>query len=214
MLTTNSQSDLPPCLPGFEAVNRFWDKRHHAFVAKILPGEFYVSRQHEMIATTLGSCVSACVWDERFGIGGMNHFMLPLTTQAVNAVTWGNLPSDATRYGNYAMEHLINELLKNGANKKNLKVKVFGGGHVLRQSSNVGDRNVDFVLNYLETERIPIVAQDLRGYYPRKLLFDPISGRARMKRLLTLHNDTIIVREQNYRKSLTQQPVEGAVELF
>lgn len=205
---------MPPCLPGFERINRFWDRRQNVFVAKILPGEFYVSRQPEMIATTLGSCVSACLWDDKFGIGGMNHFMLPLTDIAAHEVTWGNLPSDATRYGNYAMEHLINELLKNGGNRRYLRAKVFGGGRVLKQVSDVGDRNADFVIEYLQLERIPIISYDLRDNYPRKVLFDPRSGRALMKKLRVMHNDTILAREANYRSTITDKPVEGDIELF
>ena len=214
MIGKQDQSAMPPCLPGFERVNRYWDRRHDSFVAKILPGEFYVTRQQEYIATTLGSCVSACVWDDRSGVGGMNHFMLPLTEQAAHLVTWGNLPSDATRYGNYAMEHLVNELLKNGAQRKNLRAKVFGGGHVLKQCSDVGDRNVDFVLEYLDMEKIPILAHDLRDFYPRKVMFDPRTGRAMMKKITNMHNDTILLREADYRNTLVHKPVEGDIELF
>lgn len=214
MVSSLRRDEAPPCLPGFEAINRYWDRRHDAFVAKILPGEFYVSRQQEYIATTLGSCVSACIWDERGRIGGMNHFMLPLTEQAIDEVTWGNVPSDATRYGNYAMEHLINEVLKHGGQRRNLRAKVFGGGKVLKQNSNVGDRNVEFVLQYLELEKIPILAHDLGDDYPRKIMFDPCSGRARMKKLLSIHNDTILVRENVYKKALDKKPVEGDIELF
>lgn len=214
MIGEDYQQQMPACLPGFERINRYWDRRHNAFVAKILPGEFYVSRQPEFIATTLGSCISACIWDEKFGIGGMNHFMLPLTAQAAHQVTWGNLPSDATRYGNYAMEHLINELLKNGANRKLLKAKVFGGGAVLKQGGDVGDRNADFVLDYLHFEKIPIMAQDLRENYPRKVMFDPLTGRAMMKRIRSIHNNTILNREENYRDTLVHKPVEGDIELF
>jgi chemotaxis protein CheD len=203
-----------PALRGFEHVNRYWDRRQHIYVAKILPGEFYVTRQHELIATTLGSCVSACIWDERSGIGGMNHFMLPLTEQQSHEVTWGNVQSDATRYGNYAMEHLINEILKNGGLRKNIRAKIFGGGKVIRQMSDVGQRNVEFVLDYLTTENIPILAHDLGDNYPRKLLFDPLSGRARMKKLRSLHNDTITLREKDYQNNIIHQPIEGDIELF
>ena len=208
------REQMPACLPGFEQINRYWDGRHNIWVAKILPGEFYVSRQSEWIATTLGSCVSACIWDSGIGIGGMNHFMLPLTDRAASEVRWGNLPSDATRYGNYAMEHLINELQKNGGSRRNFQAKVFGGGSVLKRCGDVGDRNADFVLDYLETERIPIISGDLRGVYPRKLLFEARSGRVMMKKLRSIHNDTIMVREQDYRESLTRKPVEGEIEIF
>ena len=203
-----------PTLPGFEHINRFWNRVHGIFMAKILPGEFYVTKNTELIATTLGSCVSACIWDEKVGIGGMNHFMLPMTDQEAAQVTWGNIASDATRYGNYAMEHLVNEMLKNGAIRRNLKAKVFGGGKVLQQANNVGAKNADFVLLYLHQENIELVAQDLGDNFPRKVLFDPITGKVKVKKLKVLHNDTIISRERNYQKTIDQEPVEGDIELF
>lgn len=105
--------DLPPALPGFEHVNRYWDVRMSLPAAKILPGEFYVSRTGEMIVTVLGSCVSACIRDRQLGIGGMNHFMLP-HKGAHSTEVWGSAVSSASRYGNWAMEFLINEILKLG----------------------------------------------------------------------------------------------------
>jgi chemotaxis protein CheD len=208
------KESAPKCLAGFEHVNRYWDKRQDCYVAKILPGEFYVSRLDEMIATTLGSCVSACIWDTKHGIGGMNHFMLPLTEVEANKVLWGNVQSEATRYGNYAMEHMINEILKHGGVRSNLRAKVFGGGKVLRQKNNVGAKNVDFVLDYLACEKLPIVSQDLGDTYPRKVLFDPQTGRALMKKIECINNDTIVIRERDYSQVLKKSPVEGDIELF
>jgi chemotaxis protein CheD len=214
MIARHRSDEAPQCLRGFEKISRYWDRRHNCFVAKILPGEFYVSRQAEMIATTLGSCVSACIWDSQAGIGGMNHFMLPNTEQAKDEVVWGNVASDATRYGNYAMEHLINELLTNGGLRRNLQAKIFGGGKVLKQRNDVGAKNVAFVIEYLELEKIPVVSRDLGDDYPRKVLFDPITGRAMMKKILNLHNDTIVARENIYKTSLAKKPTEGDIELF
>jgi len=208
------KDSAPKSLPGFEGVNKYWDQRHNSFVAKILPGEFYVSRTQELIATTLGSCVSACIWDPAYRIGGMNHFMLPLTEQAKEHVVWGNVASDATRYGNYAMEHLINELLSNGGQRENLQAKIFGGGKVLKQSNDVGAKNVSFVLEYLDLEKIPIISSDLGDEYPRKLMFDPISGRAIMKKIRGIHNNTIQAREESYKNTLIREPTEGEIELF
>ncbi len=207
---------LSHCLPEFAHVNHYWDRQAHRVVAKILPGEFYVTSQDMLIATTLGSCVSACIWDEMSGIGGMNHFMLPLTTQDVHEVNWGQrgLVTDATRYGNFAMEYLINMILTHGGRRKNLKAKVFGGGKVMKKMSNIGSRNIDFVLAYLATENIPILAQDLGLQFPRKVLFEPMTGRAFVKRLDNLHNDTIVKREQAYETRIENEPVDGDVELF
>ncbi|TDF35718.1 chemoreceptor glutamine deamidase CheD [Alteromonadaceae bacterium M269] len=214
MLLANRKKDFPPCLRGFEHVNRYLDRQNKKIVAKILPGEFYVSRSEELIATTLGSCVSACIWDEYSSIGGMNHFMLPLTDKESHEVTWGNDQSDATRFGNYAMEHLINEILANGGLRKNLRAKVFGGGKIMENMSDVGHKNCQFVIDYLATENVPIIAHDLGSTYPRKIMFDPISGKAHMKRLQSMHNNTLVDREASYQKSIANKPVEGDIELF
>lgn len=208
------KSEAPQCLDGFDHINRYWDPRHKHFFAKILPGEFYVSTHPEMIATTLGSCVSACIWDAHAAIGGMNHFMLPLTEKQSHEVQWGNMPSDATRYGNYAMEHMINVILTHGGQRRHLQAKVFGGGKVMKALSDVGKKNSEFVLEYMEAEKIPVLAADLGDIYPRKLMFDPLSGAAKMKKLRSLHNDTIASRETNYRKSIVHKPVDGDIELF
>lgn len=202
------------CIRGFEHVNRYLDRQRGKYVAKILPGEFYVSRNEELIATTLGSCVSACIWDDAGRIGGMNHFMLPLTDKQIHEVTWGNSQSDATRYGNYAMEHLINEILAYGGLRKNLRAKVFGGGKIMEKMSDVGEKNCRFVLEYLATENIPILAHDLGSNYPRKLMFNPLNGKAHLKKLQSMHNNTLVSRESHYQKSIVNKPVEGAIELF
>jgi len=207
---------LEQCLPEFLHVNHYWDNKREQVIAKILPGEFYMTKDHVAIATTLGSCVSACIWDEKSGVGGMNHFMLPLTEKEAHEVDWGQrgMASDATRYGNFAMEDLINMILKSGGQKVNLRAKVFGGGKVLKQMSDVGDRNIRFVLKYLEDENIPVESSDLGSFYPRKILFEPGSGRAFVKTIDNLHNDTITRRENDYRSRIYEAPLEGDVELF
>jgi chemotaxis protein CheD len=214
ILSTTTKPLPDKCLAGFEHVNRYWDHTRKSYVAKILPGEFYVTQNSEAIATTLGSCVSACIWDEQAGLGGMNHFMLPLTEQQSHEVTWGNVPGDATRYGNYAMEHLINEILTHGGERKNLRAKVFGGGQILKQMSDVGSKNAQFVIQYLSTERIPIISQDLMETYPRKVLFEPHNGKAMMKKLRSLHNETIANREIDYQEHIFDEPIDGEIELF
>lgn len=207
---------LENCLSEFSHINHYWDRGLNVVVAKILPGEFYVTKADVSIATTLGSCVSACIWDIQTGIGGMNHFMLPLTDKEAHEVDWGSrgMASDATRYGNFAMEHLINMILKHGGKKRNLQAKVFGGGKVLKQASDVGEKNINFVLRYLEIENISIVASDLGSVYPRKILFSPNSGKAFVKKIEELHNNTISERERIYRTRIYKQPVDGDIELF
>ncbi|MGH1486675.1 MAG: chemoreceptor glutamine deamidase CheD [Cellvibrionaceae bacterium] len=195
-------------------VHRFWDKSREAFCVKILPGEYYYTTTNELISTTLGSCVSACIWDEEHKVGGMNHFMLPLTEKQENEVTWGDVATDATRYGNYAMEYLINEILKHGGEKSKFQVKLFGGGKVLEGTGNVGQKNVNFVLDYVKTEGLNLVSQDLGDVYPRKVLFDPLTGRAWMKRIKDANDKTLAAREREYRKTINTEPVSGDVDLF
>ncbi len=207
---------LAHCLPEFSHINHYWDKQRGMVVAKILPGEFYMTKDNVAVATTLGSCIAACIWDTRERIGGMNHFMLPLTEKEAHEVDWGKrgLASDATRYGNFAMEHLINLILKNGGRRINLRAKLFGGGKVLKQMSDVGQKNIDFALHYLANENIILESSDLGSVYPRKVLFEPSTGRAFVKRLDNLHNDTIVRRESDYRSHLDNKPVDGDIELF
>jgi len=204
----------PECLPGLEHINRYWDKKHNTFSAKILPGEFYVSTNNELITTVLGSCISACIRDVKFGVGGMNHFMLPLGCEIEHS---GKTHlTGATRYGNFAMEMLINEIIKAGGNKKYMEVKLFGGGRVLSNMStiDIGQKNINFVHEYLNEEGLNVASEDTGDIYPRKILYYPESGRVRMKKLHNVHNDTIRNREENYRKRIDTKPVESDIELF
>lgn len=200
-------------LPGFGHITRIWDHQAECFAAKILPGQYYVSSNDEMIVTVLGSCVSACIRDRVFGIGGMNHFMLP-QGGAGQVVESRNPADDSARYGVYAMELLINEILKNGGHRQNLEVKITGGGRMLANMSDIGRRNIDFVRQFLVTEDLEVVAEDVGDIYPRKVCYFPVSGRLRVKRLRTMHNDTINQREEAYRQDLRKQSPQGDVELF
>jgi chemotaxis protein CheD len=199
---------------GFEehlAPNQYYDRQFDTEAAKILPGEYYVTRRDMLIVTVLGSCVSACIRDRVSGIGGMNHFMLP------ESGTENSDPlSSSARYGSYAMEMLINQLIKLGAKRPNLEAKVFGGGNVMRHFTvhNIGERNASFALDYLKTEKIRVVAQDLVGIYPRKVYFFPKTGKVLIKRLRNIHNSTIFEREKEYSSRLQVTPIAGDVELF
>ena len=192
------------------ATNVYYDRGFDMDAAKILPGEYYHTPKDMVIVTVLGSCVSACIRDRVSGIGGMNHFMLP------NDGGDGGILSASMRYGTYAMEILINELLKSGAKRDNLEAKVFGGGHVLQGfiSINVGERNAQFVRDYLKAENIRIVAQDLEDIFPRKVYFFPRSGKVLVKKLKQLHNNTIANRELDYAGRLGERPSSGDIELF
>lgn len=171
------------------ATLHYFDREFGVPAVKLLPGEYYVTSQDMLLTTVLGSCVSACVRDGAAGVGGMNHFMLP-----EDADPAGRDAAAAMRYGAYAMEMLINELFKVGARRERLEAKVFGGGAVLANMTqlNIGDNNADFVLRYLETERIRVVAQDLRGSLPRRINYFPLSGRVAMRKLRR-QEDTLLV---------------------
>jgi len=194
------------------ATNLYYDKTFDAQAAKILPGEFYFTDKNMLIVTVLGSCVAACIRDVKSGIGGMNHFMLP-----EGGMSDINSPVSASmRYGNYAMEILINQLIKHGAKRENLEAKIFGGGSVLKAFTaiNVGERNAVFVKNYLKTENIRIAGEDLNDIYPRKVYFFPHTGRVLVKKLKKVHTDTLAQREEFYASSLQATAVSGDAELF
>jgi chemotaxis protein CheD len=191
--------------------NLYYDHYFECEAVKILPGEYYVTTGNKLIVTVLGSCVSVCMRDRVSGIGGMNHFLLPTDD--------GNqqgLLAEPARYGCYAMELLINHLLKSGTQRNRLEAKVFGGGNVLRglAVNHVGERNAEFVLDYLNKEAIPIVAQDLLGTYARKVYFFPYSGKVLVKKIQTLNNTTIMDRESEYRLRVRNMSVAGDVEIF
>ena len=199
---------------GYEEVlspHLYFDREHNTEAAKILPGEYYATGRKMVLVTVLGSCVCACIRDKVSGIGGMNHFMLPDSGQDRS-----NPLGDSARYGIYAMEVLINQLLKMGAKRSNFEAKVFGGGSVLRgfTVANIGERNAEFVLQFLKTEKIPVAAQDLLDIYPRKVYYFPSTGLVRVKKLKQVHNDTIINRETEYNTRLQYAKLEGEVELF
>jgi chemotaxis protein CheD len=201
---------LPRALPGFKHIKRYWDHRNHCWLAKILPGEYYVTRYDEILMTVVGSCVAACIRDNVRGIGGMNHFMLP----EVSIDKWENTGiSAANRYGSFAMEHLINDILKHGGRRENLELKLFGGGRIMRNMTNIGQKNIEFVKNYVRTESLTLLAEDLGSIYPRKILYFPANGRVRVKKLRAIEQ-IIVQREKAYQRSLETQPIAGDIDLF
>ncbi|MGN6705347.1 MAG: chemoreceptor glutamine deamidase CheD [Rhodanobacter sp.] len=198
--------------PGFEHLRRFWDPAQGCMTVKVLPGEFYVSDQEEMLSTVLGSCVSACIHDVRRGIGGMNHFMLPEPVGERD--NWSSTVGRAARYGSDAMEQLINAILKAGGQRADLRVKVFGGGRVLARMSDVGQRNIEFVRRYIAAESLELVASDLGDVFPRQVQFFPHSGRARVRQLRRSDDVALVAGESGYLKRLANDPIKGEVELF
>lgn len=195
-----------PRAPG-EAAFFFYDAHFKTDAVKVLPGEYFVHDEDLVILTTLGSCIAACLWDRNARVGGMNHFMLPD----------GAGVQDCGRYGSYAMELLINELMKKGATRSTLEAKVFGGGQVISgmNSMNVGQRNTDFVINYLKTEHIPIVSKDVLDVYPRKVCFFPASGKAMVKRLAATNPEALLAQDKAAGQRIVP-PASGAgsIDLF
>ena len=186
----------------------FYFDHHFQFNAvKVLPGEYFVSGDNIVIMTVLGSCIAACLWDSRARMGGMNHFMLPD----------GDLADASGRYGSYAMELLINEMLKLGARRETMQAKIFGGAQVMHNftTMNVGERNTNFVLNYLHTERIPIVSEDVLDIYPRKVVFFPVTGKAMVKRLAHAHPEALVAEEvRGNAATVAKTTSGGSVDLF
>lgn len=195
---------------------RFRDPRFQAVAVKIGPGEHHVTASaDEMIVTVLGSCVAACVRDPGAGVGGMNHFMLPKGACGVTSGSWGGA-SESLRYGNVAMERLINDVLRRGGRRGSLEIKVFGGARMIGGSGGggmVGPRNADFVEAYLQAEGLPIAARHLRGDHARRVNYFPLTGRALV---LELPRDDggIASAEAGYHAKLKTEPADGTVELF
>jgi chemotaxis protein CheD len=211
-MDTIAPARIPLALPGFENVKRAWNSSYEAVAARLLPGEYFVTLHDEAIYTTLGSCISACIRDRVSGIGGMNHFMLPVST---NSGSWKAADNSAsTRYGNYAMEHLINDILKNGGKRQNLEAKIFGGGRIIANMTDVGLRNIAFARDYLETEGLKVTSEDVGDEFPRLVVYFPATGKVRVKRLRSLHANTIVELETRYLKTIEEKPVSGDIELF
>jgi chemotaxis protein CheD len=198
-----SRLKASPRKPG-EASFFFYDAFFKNDAVKILPGEYFVFHEDILIMTTLGSCIAACLWDREARIGGMNHFMLPQGD------------GDTGRYGSYAMELLINEMMKQGATRSTMEAKVFGGGQVIdgMNTMNIGERNTEFVIDYLKTERIPIMAKDVQGPHPRKVCFLPASGKAMVKRLATSNTDVVAQDRAAVQKAVPAATGGGSVDLF
>lgn len=203
--STIEQLKARPRKPG--EASFFYPDHHFQFNAvKVLPGEYFVSDENLVIMTVLGSCIAACLWDTRAQVGGMNHFMLPDGEDGIGA----------GRYGSYAMELLINEMLKNGARRETMQAKIFGGGQVMSNftTMNVGERNTQFVIDYLHTERIPLLSQDVLDIYPRKVCFFPVTGKAMVKRLAHAHPDQAASERRGNVATVVQSTSGGSVDLF
>lgn len=188
---------------------RTFDAATGKHVVKIFSGDYYVSTQpDEMLATILGSCVAACIRDPIMGIGGMNHFLLPGSEGMITTT------GDAARYGVYAMESLINGILKAGGHKDRLEIKVFGGGNVLNNSTKIGSKNAAFIRDFLKREGFRITSEDLEGDQPRRVHYYPDTGKVMMRKLNRKEDMLVVEEEARYTREITSKPVEGDIDLF
>ena len=197
----------------FSHIRRMHDRRFPYEIACILPGEFFVSREPMVVYTVLGSCISAWIRDPIVGVGGMNHFMLPAPKEHQSGDSWGG---ESTRYGSFAMEQLINEILKRGGVKHRLEIKLFGAGRIYEGNIDVGARNTEWVLQFLKTEGYSIAKSDLGDVFPRKVYYFTDSGRVLMKKIERVKNRTIYERETAYQHRIEEEPTtqQSDITLF
>ena len=191
-------------------VKRYFDSKYKHMVVKLLPGEHYVSGEpSEMIVTVLGSCVSACIRDPETGIGGMNHFMLPEGQPG----DW-KVSNSVMRYGNHAMEILINDIMHYGCPRERLEIKLFGGGNVIGTGGGVGHRNADFVEDYLKNEGFIATASDLRGDHARRIHYYPATGKVDRLLLRRAADRQVFTKETSYQRNISTDEDGGDIELF
>lgn len=177
---------------------------------RVLPGDYYVTGDAGVtIVTILGSCVAACVRDPFTGFGGLNHFMLPEGETG----EWNGVGA-AFRYGNFAMEALINAVLKSGCARQNLEVKLFGGANMHGSAAGVGSKNALFAKRYLDMEGIPLASADLGGEYGRRIHYNPATGKVQRLILKSREGEALRSDESRYASSLKQTSVGGDIDLF
>ncbi|OHD26580.1 MAG: hypothetical protein A2Y34_10330, partial [Spirochaetes bacterium GWC1_27_15] len=182
-------------------MHSFFDSKFQKKIISIGPGEYFVTKDDMVIQTVLGSCIAVCLFSDFDAYCGMNHFMLPGEASKNNDY-------DSARYGMYSMEMLINSLLKSGVNRKHLKAKVFGGGNVINFKTikaSIGENNIQFILNFLEKENIPIISNHLGGEHARKILFFSDSKKVLLKQISKTEEVETLREEIEYNKSLVQE---------
>jgi chemotaxis protein CheD len=189
---------------------KLFDQRFNTYMVRVLPGDYYVTgARDETIVTVLGSCVAACIRNPYTGFGGMNHFMLPESESG----SWNGV-SSALRYGNFAMEALINEVLKSGCRRVDLEIKLFGGASMGIGQSQVGNLNGAFARDYLASEGLFLSSSDLGGSHGRRIHYCPATGKVQRRLLHDQNERQIVAEEDRYGKILRTKNIEGDIELF
>ncbi len=177
-------------------------------LVKLFAGDCYVtSSPKEVLATVLGSCVAVCIRDPIARVGGMNHFLLPGEDSAISP------SNEGARYGVFAMEQLINGLLKAGAKRENFEIKLFGGGNVIKSSSAIGSKNAAFIREFLAREGYRIAACDLEGALPRRIHYYPITGKVMLLRLRR-RDDALVAEYEKRTQMRITQTTENNIDLF
>lgn len=184
-------------------MNSYYNPKFKKMIVNIDMGEWFVSDQDLIIQTILGSCISVCLYADHTSFAGMNHFMLP---GKISETDIGK--SKSGRYGMYAMEVLINELMKKGINKSHLKAKVFGGGNILKidnENLNIGRNNILFIKEYLAEEGIPIISGDIGKDFARTILFFPPTKKVLMRKNDKTLAQLTIQNELKYKNTLSEK---------
>lgn len=193
-----------------DSKQRFWNKHFKRYAIRLLPGECKIAGANEMLVTILGSCVCACIRDKQTGLGGMNHFLLThdFKSPPLKHDIAKDYSDKSTRYGTVAMEVLINELLKHGAQRANLEAKIFGGSRISKSLNKIGLNNIEFVKEYLSIENIPIINSDIGGTQARTVYFLPNTGDVFVRKV---ERSEVIGQEKQYKKDLDKSDTDGEV---
>ncbi len=179
------------------------DPRPGRRIQKLGPGDHAVTDDPAtLLLTVLGSCVAACVHDPVARVGGMNHFMLPESPDG----RWGQGGAGSLRYGNFAMDRLIEDILRRGGRRERLEAKVFGGARIGTDTSAIGERNARFVEAWLREARLPVLAAVLGGTQARRLAYLPADGRAFASGLPVPEADLIEVERRLHRAPALSNP--------
>ncbi len=197
-------------------MKRFYSKKYNKTVNMLRAGEYYASKNGEILHTVLGSCIATCIYDQEKKIGGMNHYLLPGMIHPDEIMA-----SEIGRYGMYAMELLVGELIKYGAKRENLAAKIFGGGNVLKfrkSDGDVTDSNIRFAKKFLELEGIPLQKEDVGGYNGRKIMFFTDTAKVLLKRFDMKKDMETFNKEKSYKSLIFRKrkakPSDSSIILF
>ena len=193
--------------------DRYWDPVRAAYVTRITPGRFVLARGAEAVVTRVGVGMCVCARDPGAGIGGLAHFILPAGHEIDNR--WdGTAVSAMMRYGNVAMEYLVTAVCKAGGERHRIELMIFGGARLAGHLDGVADRHIEFIHAYAETEKMPIVNQDIGDDYAREVAVYPGVGTAQVSTLTHTAAEAILANEVNHMNAIESASRSGEVILF